>query len=198
MGKVDSDVREATREELAQALQEAHQQVLALQARLDEMQWIEEALRRRTVELGERVKELGCLYAISDSLRDLEAELPEILQRIAGLIPVGYQDPGRTWARLTVAGTAYRSSGFRETAFRQAEEIRAGRRTLGTVEVFVQPRSGSGGEPAFLDQEADLLAAVAVWIGEIVEYRPTGAQRRQGLETSLRRAWRRFGRKFPP
>jgi hypothetical protein len=197
MGIDSSDGREASREELILALQEAHQQVLGLQAKLAEMEWIGEALRRRTVDLGERVKELGCLYAISDCLRDLEAELPEILQRIVNLIPIGYQHPERTWARLSVGGNIYCTPGFRETAFRQDQSIQAGKRGLGTVQVHVQPGRGPNAAPAFLDQEADLLAAVAVWIGEIVEQRQSRTQRRLGLETSFLKAWRRFGRKGP-
>jgi hypothetical protein len=52
-----------------------------------------EVLQERTKELGERVKELNCLYGISALVEKPGVSLAEILQRTVELIPPGWQYP---------------------------------------------------------------------------------------------------------
>lgn len=158
------------RRELVDALREAHERVLELEAQLAEYKWIAEALRRRTRDLSERVKELDCLYSISDCLRDRSRSLKEVLERIVNLVPRGYQYPDRTSACITVSGQTFRSRDFRQTAHCQSAEIHAGRRHIGAIQVTVSPPAGSGDDPIFLAEEYALLNALAVWVGEIVEH----------------------------
>jgi nitrate/nitrite-specific signal transduction histidine kinase len=163
--------RDYSRQELIDALREAHQQVLNLQAQLAEYKWIEDALHRRTRELSERVKELDCLYSISECLRHRDDRLAEVLDRIVNLVPKGYQNPDRTCACVTVSDRTFRSRDFRHTAHSHSAQIHTGRKQVGSIQVYVSPPVGSGDEPLFLAEEDALLNALAVWIGEIVEHR---------------------------
>ncbi len=157
------------RQELVDALREAHERVLELESQLAEYKWIAEALRRRTRDLSERVKELDCLFSISDCLRDRSRGLKEVLDRVVNLVPKGYQYPDRTCACITLSGQTFRSRGFCQTAHCQSAEIHAGGRPIGAILVTVSPPTSSGDEPIFLAEEHALLDALAVWVGEIVE-----------------------------
>jgi len=162
-----------SREELEEALREAHQEVLRLQSQLEEYRWTEAAIRRRTRELGERTKELDCLYAIVDLLRLPRSRLADVLQGIVDVVPRGYQHPGRTWVRLEARGRSFCSQGFRRTPVFHSVGIRIHGKQAGALTVHVSPDPNPGEGPVFLPEENALLQAVAVWIGEILEHRDT-------------------------
>jgi len=61
---------------------------------ITERKWTEEALLKQTHALGERVKELNCLYSISRLLEKLGISLEKIVQRAADLTPPRLAVPG--------------------------------------------------------------------------------------------------------
>jgi GAF domain-containing protein len=160
-----------SREELVAALLEANQEILRLQAQIDESKWLGDALRRRTLDLSERTKELECLYGVADCLRDLDADLDAVLARIAAVIPRGFQNPAQTYAAVEVANSMFRSPAYRETPCRQSARIMAAGKHVGDIHVLVEPPAKSPAPPPFLDEELDMLNAIAVWIGQAVEHR---------------------------
>ncbi|MBE0536681.1 MAG: hypothetical protein IH624_13525 [Phycisphaerae bacterium] len=164
-----------SKEELMAALQEANEEIIRLHAQIDEYQWLGEALRRRTMDLSERTKELECLYDVADCLRDLDVDLATILHRIAEIIPKGYQHPRETCVAVTVLGRTFCSPGFVQTACCQHAKIVAGGRHIGDIHAYVAPPGKPGQAPAFLPEEAEMLDALAVWIGEAVEHRRSGS-----------------------
>ncbi|MEW5721851.1 MAG: response regulator, partial [Thermodesulfobacteriota bacterium] len=85
---------------------------------------MEEELRRRTHDLGERIKELNCLYGISSLTERPGVTLEEIYQGVADLITPAWQYPELACARVVMDGREYRTSRFRETSWKQAEEVR--------------------------------------------------------------------------
>ncbi|MBT7067023.1 MAG: hypothetical protein HN919_12015 [Verrucomicrobia bacterium] len=154
--------------DLRAALVDAHQEVLSLQARLAEAEWIGEALRERTRELGERTKELECLYRISDCLRN-GGDVAHVLQRIVNAIPQGYQYPETTSAELRVLGRRYRSTGFRQASTSHTCKIHMRGLERGEIRVFASQGSAITDRAAMLPEENALLQAVATWVGEIVD-----------------------------
>ena len=74
-------------------------------------------------QLRERVKELNCLYGISKLVQDTDLSLREILQGTLERIPPAWQYPEITRARITLAGQAYETPGFRETRWMQSCDI---------------------------------------------------------------------------
>lgn len=158
-------------DELLAALREAHQQVLDLQGQLSEYKWIEGALRKRTKELSERVKELDCLFYISDMLHNRKLNLGELLQNITDIIPTAFQYPERTSAFLTVGNRVFRSQGFVDSPCTYATNIDVNGRCIGRVTVYIAQSSNSIKRVDFLPEERSLLHSSAIWIGEIVEHR---------------------------
>jgi hypothetical protein len=60
----------------------------------------EETLREKSHDLDERVKELNCLYGISNLVDKPDISLEEILQGAVDLIPPSWQYPAITCSRI--------------------------------------------------------------------------------------------------
>jgi nitrate/nitrite-specific signal transduction histidine kinase len=157
--------------ELLDALKKAHEQIQHLESHIAEYKWLEGALRRRTCELSERVKELDCLYAISSRLANPTGSLQKILADIVDIMPRGWQYPGATCVRLVLNGCEYRTSNFCKTKLKQTAFIRKGNKRIGVLEVYLLPSPVHNQYQPFLPQEKQLLGVIAIWIGVIIEYR---------------------------
>jgi signal transduction histidine kinase len=121
--------------------------------------------------LGERVKELTCLYGIAKVLQRADLPLEDLLQEIVGLLPPGWQYPEVTQARITLDGRDYPTPGFRETAPVQTAEIVAGGRVRGRVEVAYSSPMPPMDEGPFLKEERNLIDAVAETLGVALGHR---------------------------
>ena len=130
-----------------------------------------EALRKRTHDLGERVKELHCLYGISNLVLAPGVSLEEMLQGTVDLIPPGWQYPEVTCARITLDGREFRTDSFRETVWRQASDIIVNGEQAGALEVCYLQEEPEADEGSFLKEERDLIDAIAGRLGRVIESR---------------------------
>lgn len=119
--------------------------------------------------LFERVRELTCLYSIASLASQTELSLDETIQRIAELLPSGWQYPEIASARITVEGRSFASPGFRQTPFRQSADIAIGHETCGDVLIVYSEPRPEADEGPFLREERNLLYTVASRLGLIVE-----------------------------
>ncbi len=126
----------------------------------------EEALREHVDNLGERVKELSCLYGISDILLKPGILSPQDLQRVVDLIPPGWQYPEITCARITLEGQEYKTANFKETGWKQASDIVLQGETPGAVEVYYLEEKPECDEGPFLKEERALIDAIAAHLGQ--------------------------------
>ena len=125
----------------------------------------EEALRA----LGERVKELNCLYAISNLVDKPGISLDEIFQGVLDLIPAAMQYPEITCARITLDGQAFKTRQYGKTKWRQVADIIAHGEKIGRLEVgYLEVKQVWETNP-FLKEERNLLNAIAERMGKIVE-----------------------------
>jgi len=74
------------------------------------------ALQKMTHDPEERVKELNCLYAISNLREQPGISLEEMLQGIVDLVPSAWLRPEITCARVTVKDRVYKTGKFEETS----------------------------------------------------------------------------------
>ncbi len=162
------DIKIGDEMEVQQALRNAHKEVLALQAKIEEYRWLEGALRSRTRELNERMKELDCLYSLFSYAANNNFTLDQLLQFVINQIPYGWQNPQATLVRIELDGQEYQSSRFRQTALKQSADIYQNGRKIGILEIYVLPEIMKNHERPFLNEEQKLLNAIALWIGEIV------------------------------
>ncbi len=141
---------------------------------------MEEALQKHTRDLGERVKELNCLYEIAQLVEKPEISLEEIIQGTVELIPPAWQYPEITCARVTLEAQEYRTANFRETAWKQASDIVVYDNRIGALEVYYLEEKPEIGEGPFLKEERSLINTIAERLGKITE--------RKKAEEDLRRA----------
>jgi PAS domain S-box-containing protein len=129
----------------------------------------EEALRKQAHDLGERVKELNCLFGISKLIERQDLSWGELFLGIVNLIPPAWQYPESTCARAILEGEEFRTENFRETIWRQTSLVSLHGERIGTVEVFCLEERPEADEGPFLQEERSLLNAIAERLGRVLE-----------------------------
>jgi len=131
----------------------------------------EVALRETTHNLGERVKELNCLYGISGLVETLGITLDEILQGTVDLIPPAFQYPEITCARIVLEEQEFKTENFAGSAWKMFADILVNGMKSGYVEVHCLdeiPDIDSELGP-FQKEERNLINAIAERLGQITE-----------------------------
>ncbi len=172
-------------EVLLSALKLGGKQVLQATVRdITERRRMEEVLRKQAHDLSERVKEINCLYTISDIADKQNVSLDEMFQRIVDVIPSGWQYPEITCARIGLEDQEFKTKNFRVTNWKQTRDIIVHGNRVGAVEVCYLEGRPELDEGPFLKDERNLLNAIAGRLGRITE-------RRQG-EEALKESEQRF------
>ena len=119
--------------------------------------------------LRERLKELNCLYGISQLVESHGNSLDSILQGIVDLLPPSWQYPEICCARLTLYGKEHSTANFQDTAWNQSAEIHIHGTPAGAVDVYYLREMPNLDEGPFLKEERDLINAIAERTGKIAE-----------------------------
>lgn len=141
---------------------------------------LEEERNRAEHSLGERVKELQCLYGISKIAGIPGITLDELYQKGVYLIPQGWQYPEIACARITLNDREYKTNNYGETAWKQSADIKIGGAKAGSVEVVYLEKRPEIDEGPFLKEERLLIDAVAERLGNITE----GKKAEQSLQAA--------------
>jgi PAS domain S-box-containing protein len=129
----------------------------------------DDAIRRTTHELGERVKELNCLYGISKLVQGTDISLDDILQEAVRIIPRSWQHPEIAYARIVMEGREFASENYADSAWKQSDDIVAFGEHIGRLEVGYLAARPEQDEGPFLKQERDLLTAVTRQLAGAIE-----------------------------
>jgi PAS domain S-box-containing protein len=126
---------------------------------------------RKKVEhdIGERIKELTCLYRLSQLLATPNATVEGMLKGTVDLVSPGWQYPGDTCVRIILEGQEYRTGNFRETVWKQASDITVYGHRIGTIEVYYLEEKPEIDEGPFLKEERSLVDGIAGMLGEMIE-----------------------------
>ena len=135
---------------------------------LEERKRVEEELKKTNWALGERVKELRCLYGINEITEQPGVTIEGIMEGVLTLIPPAWQHPEVTRVRIAVDGKTFQSESFEETSWRQSADIDVAGEKRGSVEVFYTEEMPVFQEGPFLKEERDLIDAIAHKLGLIV------------------------------
>ena len=147
-----------------------------------ERKQVEVKLQEKTHELGERVKELSCLYDISHLVEKPDISLTEILQGSVDLVPPSWQYPEITCARITFEGQAFLTEHFQETTWKQASDIIVRGNKIGGIEVYYLEETPTIDEGPFLREERDLIDAIAGRLGRIIYLKKAEDELRESEE----------------
>ncbi|WP_332448752.1 PAS domain-containing protein [Methanoculleus sp.] len=129
----------------------------------------EEALREKTEELKERMRELQCLYTVTDLVEVSGITLDRLLQGVADTLPSGWQYPDKMAVRIRVDDREYHRGGTEETSWKQVSPIVVHGKEVGEIEVRYPGKTPREAEGPFLPEEQMLLDAVAKRLGRIIE-----------------------------
>ncbi len=118
--------------------------------------------------LQERVKELSCLYGISELISTHGNDLDEIMMGIVEIIPRSWQFPEITAGRIVIQGQEYRGENHRESPWVQRAPIRNEQMEIGFVEVCYLEKKPESDEGPFLNEERLLIDAISDQTGKAV------------------------------
>jgi DNA-binding CsgD family transcriptional regulator len=117
--------------------------------------------------LHERIKELNCLYGISQLADRHLYSLDDLLQELVNFVPHSWQYPDLTCARILFKGEICVSDRFQVTNWRQSSRIYMYHEAVGEVDIFYLEECPPADEGPFLKEERALLDAIAEQIGTI-------------------------------
>ena len=158
--------------------------IISIWRDVTELEHVDVALRKKTNDLGIRVKELNCLYGITNLVEQKDLSLEEILQGTVNLIPCSWQYPEITCAQIIIYGREWKTKNFRKTIWKQSCDIEVHGEPSGVLEVYYLEKNPEIDEGPFLKEERNLINAIAGLTGRIVE-------RKQG-EEALRTSERKY------
>jgi len=116
--------------------------------------------------LNERAKELNCLYATEELLKDNTEKLETVLLKLIKIIPAGWQYSTICEARITVKDKEYKSTDFKESEYIQTADLIVDNNIIGKIEVFYsQFIKYHHNNTQFLPEEQRLLNTIADRLG---------------------------------
>jgi len=137
----------------------------------NDMKQAQQRYQVKTGQLEERLKELNCLYSISQLMEKPGISLSGLLQATANLVASAWQYPDITGTQIIVKGEIFCTRNYKETPWKQATAIKANNHNIGTLEVFYSEQRPESDEGPFLKEERSLLNAIAERLGDIIEHK---------------------------
>ena len=133
-------------------------------------------------EYKERVKELNCLFKLSKIIEDPAISLDRILRKIIKIIPSSWQYPDITCVRIILDNKEYKSDNYKETVWKQKNDIKINRKNRGIIEVSYLEERPELYDGPFLKEEWDLISALAEQLGQAIEHKKIEEEERTILE----------------
>ena len=130
---------------------------------------LERELKHTSFRLGERVKELNCLYNISKLRERTDFSLEDILQSIVDFIPSAWQYPEITCARIIYDGCEFTTNNYKNSRWKLTRDIMVYSEKVGTLEVCYLEEKLELDEGPFLKEERSLVDAIAERIAKFIE-----------------------------
>ena len=161
-------MKNKNKKELIEELKEAQEKINTLEKQVGREKELEEKLEHYKFEVKERTKELNCIYGITDILETRES-LDKIIQDIVEILPLSWQYPEITCARVIFEGQEFKTHNFEESQYCQRNDISVYGEKKGFLEVCYVEERPFMGEGPFLKAERALIIAISRLLGKIVQ-----------------------------
>ena len=119
--------------------------------------------------LKERIKELGCLYGVSNIIEKHNSDYNKILQGIVDLLPAAWQYPGITCAKIILYIEEFKTDNYKDMPWKQIAEIKIEHQRIGLIEIAYTKDMPVLDEGPFLKEERLLINALAERISNAVK-----------------------------
>jgi hypothetical protein len=120
-------------------------------------------------KLRGRIKELDCLYDISNFRENNDFSLDGLLQEIVNFVPPACQHPEITCARIIFDSYDFTTENFLQTNWKQSFNITVNNKKIGKLEVYRLKRKSDLEKGIFSEEEKRLIGAITESIARIVE-----------------------------
>jgi signal transduction histidine kinase len=137
--------------------------------------------------LRERIKELTCLYSLTQLAERPGVHLEEVFQGVVEILPAAWQYPEIAVARLGFDGRSYTTADMDDCVHRQSVDLVIKDQRRGTIEVGYTHEMPELEEGPFLQEERSLIGTVARQIALLVERREADDDKGR-LQEQLRHA----------
>ena len=134
---------------------------IAINVDITDKKLYEKNLRTINHDMAERVKELRCLYKMSELSNDPEKTMEDILKESVEIIPASYQYPEIACVRIIFDNHTYQSTNFKESIWKQETNITASAGNMGQVQVFYTEQRPEEQDGPFLKEERFLINSIA-------------------------------------
>ncbi len=123
-----------------------------------------------TLDIGERVKELNCLYKISDySFEGISIE--EFIRKVIEIIPPSFQYPETTNAKITIGEKEYKNKNYKPSKWNLKHDIKIGEQKAGIIEINYEDEMPEHFQGPFLKEELNLINGIAEIVGRTIDFR---------------------------
>jgi len=150
-------------------------QIITLIRDITESKKAEQKLKESKHNLGERVKELTCLYRLSRLMEEPNISFKNLIYGILDLIPPAWQFPDITIARITYDGREYELGNFEETEWKLSTKVKIIEKPLSIEVYYLEDKS-------FLKEEHDLIRDIGVRLKVTLEKKETQKRLRESEE----------------
>lgn len=136
-------------------------------------------------QLSERVKELNCLYRLTQLIEENDTSIDALLHKAVALLPGSWQYPDLACARIVFKGKSYQSKNFTITPYKQQTQLLVFGEAEGQVEVYYLKKLPALDEGPFLKEERLLIDAVSEHLDKAIQRITTQRQlliERQALQ----------------
>jgi len=157
-----------TVDELFIVIEEMNQEIIKLGGKRDERKWLEGALRRRTQELSERMKELECLRNLLRLSLKLENPFERGAEEMIKIIKNAWQYPEAACVRIKYDDYEAKSLNYFNGGAKQIEPIMVNGKRRGEIEVGYMSKKPYVWQCPFFKEEAQLLRAISLLLSLLI------------------------------
>ncbi|MFO7998605.1 MAG: PAS domain S-box protein [Bacteroidales bacterium] len=136
---------------------------------ISEQKMAEEKLAKLTINLNQKVKQLDCLFDISDITNVPGITIDGIFERSLEAIPFGLKFPGDAWAEILFGGKRYVSKNYRDSRWSYSVPIKGQNKKLGTLRVGYPENKPLVHKDPFHINEKILVKNIAEKLGQVIE-----------------------------
>lgn len=144
-------------------------QYVVLRTDITDKKLAEERLIKMNHDINERVKELRCLYRLSELANNPAIAMDVLLQESVRMIPNSYQHSKEACTRIYFSGKVFESDNFFESHWKQESYIKIKEAVIGKVEVYYVQEMPLEDEGPYLAEERMLINTVAEILGSAAE-----------------------------
>jgi len=147
-----------------------------LRKEIEEHKQTELERKQHLHDMGERVKELQCLYGITKALH-IRNTLDETFHDVIKLMPPGWHHPEYTRIRICFDDKEFFEVPFEPTEWKQTSDIIIDDKCRGAVEVYYTKEFPQIYEGPFLKEERHLINDISKTLSAVIEHKQAEAEK---------------------